>query len=125
MENLYGKVWEKYVIIRPPWSIGCVLKCALKHWIAAVGESFQRKGEAILKDIQMTINTIPTGGRKLEDVTHFLNKCSDLIQTLNDEKHLKLKEATKLNIDVCKKRHYIPIISQNGIFNFIFLLLGS
>lgn len=51
MRSLYGDSWEKYVIIQPPWTIVTVLQCAIKHWIAAVSESFLRKAEAILKEL--------------------------------------------------------------------------
>ncbi|OAD53425.1 Transcriptional protein SWT1, partial [Eufriesea mexicana] len=36
MYTLYGESWEKYVVIRPPWTTVTVLKCAVKHWIAAI-----------------------------------------------------------------------------------------
>lgn len=34
------------------------------------------------------------GGRKLEDVEHILEKCSDLIQAVNTDKHHKLMRQT-------------------------------
>lgn len=51
MRTLYGESWEKYVIIKPPWTIITVLQCAIKHWIAAVSESFIRRAEATLKEL--------------------------------------------------------------------------
>ncbi|KOX69394.1 Transcriptional protein SWT1, partial [Melipona quadrifasciata] len=36
---LYGTSWEKYVILKPPWTVVTVLQCAVKHWIAAVIEN--------------------------------------------------------------------------------------
>lgn len=51
MHTLYGDSWEKYVIIKPPWTTVTVLQCAVKHWIAAISESFERKAEIILKEL--------------------------------------------------------------------------
>lgn len=49
---LYGESWEKYVILKPPWTTVTVLQCAVKHWIAAVSESFSRReAEVILKEL--------------------------------------------------------------------------
>lgn len=50
MEVLYGESWEKYVIMKPPWTAITVLQCAIKHWMAAVSESFRRKAVFILKE---------------------------------------------------------------------------
>jgi hypothetical protein len=102
MENLFGKNWEMHVIIRPPWSIVTILKCALKHWMAAVSESFLRKTESMLRDILICINEVPGGGRKLQDVKFFLDKCNDVIQTLNDSKYPALKPQSLTQIEVSK-----------------------
>ena len=59
MKNLYGEPWERYTIVRPPWSTKDVLKCAVKHWMAAVSESFTRRAEPILKELSETINHLP------------------------------------------------------------------
>lgn len=34
------------------------------------------------------------GGRKLEDVEHILEKCSDLVQAVNPDKHCELMTET-------------------------------
>ncbi|KMQ85613.1 transcriptional protein swt1-like protein, partial [Lasius niger] len=79
MSEIYGETeWKLYVIIKPPWTIVTALKCAIKHWIAAINDSFQRRAEYILKELLQTFEHLPTGGRKLEDVEHILEKCSDL-----------------------------------------------
>ena len=59
MKNLYGDAWERYTIVRPPWSTKDVLKCAVKHWMAAVSESFTRRAEPILKELLETITHPP------------------------------------------------------------------
>lgn len=51
MNALYGASWEKYVILKPPWTVVTVLQCAVKHWIAVVSESFRREAEVILKEL--------------------------------------------------------------------------
>lgn len=51
MYALYGSSWEKYVIIKPPWTTLTVLQCAVKHWIAATSESFRRAAEYTLKEL--------------------------------------------------------------------------
>lgn len=40
------------------------------------------------------------GGRKLEDVEHILEKCSDLVQAVNTEKHSELMTQTFNTITV-------------------------
>lgn len=59
MRNLFGDGWERYTIIRPPWSTVDVLKCAIKHWMAAVSESFMRIADLILKELLDNINNPP------------------------------------------------------------------
>lgn len=60
MSEIYGETeWKIYVIIKPPWTIITALKCAIKHWIAAINESFQRRAEYILKELLDTFTYIP------------------------------------------------------------------
>lgn len=103
MQNLFGDQWEMYVIIRPPWSVVTVLKCALKHWIAAISESFLRGAESILKELSNFITGVPVGGRKLKDVSYFLEKCSDLIQSLKPDKYTDSYREAANSIDVITK----------------------
>jgi len=52
MAEIYGELeWKIYVIIKPPWTIVTALKCAIKHWIAAINESFQKPAESNMKDL--------------------------------------------------------------------------
>lgn len=118
MSEIYGAAeWEMYVIIKPPWTIVTALKCAIKHWIAAINESFQRRAEHILKELLQTFEHLPVGGRKLEDVEHILEKCSDLVQAVNAEKHSELMSQTFNMITELKKkcRSYITNIQQKKL----------
>lgn len=58
MRELYGESWEKYVVIKPPWTAVTVLHCAIKHWIAAISESFLRRAEPILKELMQEFKRI-------------------------------------------------------------------
>ena len=103
MHSLYGESWEKRVIIRPPWTVITVLQCAIKHWIAAISESFMRKAEAILKELLHILKNIP-GERTLKEVGHILNKCSDLIQMVNVDKHPDLMLRASQKMDELRKK---------------------
>lgn len=103
MENLFGNAWERHVIIRPPWSVVTVLKCALKHWMAAVSEAFTRKVESLLKDLQLCISQTPVGGKKLQDVKFFLDTCYNVFQNLNKPKYPALKERSVTQMEVSVK----------------------
>lgn len=60
MSEIYGETeWQLYVIIKPPWTIVTALKCAIKHWIAAINESFQRCAEYILKELLQGFEYLP------------------------------------------------------------------
>lgn len=76
MYTLYGESWDKYVVVKPPWTAASVLKCAVKHWIAAISESFQRKAEVILKEL-FEIFENATGNFNIISVPIFLfsGKC--------------------------------------------------
>lgn len=100
MENLFSKAWERHVIIRPPWTVVTVLKCALKHWMAAVSEAFTRKTEATLKELQLCLRDTPVGGRKLQDVKFFLDKCHDVVQNLNITTYAALQEQSLTKFQV-------------------------
>lgn len=101
MKSLFKDRWEMHVIIRPPWSPVTVLKCALKHWMAAVSDSFTvRKTELMLRDLLDQIRNVPDGGRKLPDVEHFLEKCMDVFQNLHDAKYPQLKQESLEKIEV-------------------------
>nr|XP_031846667.1 uncharacterized protein LOC116433086 [Nomia melanderi] len=103
MHGLYGELWENYVIIKPPWTAVTVLQCAIKHWIAAVNESFLRKAELVLKELlQIFKNT--SGEKTLIEVSCILNKCSDLIQMVNIDKHSNLMIHASQKIDELKQR---------------------
>ncbi|KAM0732746.1 Transcriptional protein SWT1 [Formica fusca] len=122
MSEIYGETeWQLYVIIKPPWTIVTALKCAIKHWIAAINESFQRCAEYILKELLQGFEYLPVGGRKLEDVEHILEKCSDLVQTVNADKHYELMTQTFDAIMELKKecRNYIINIQQKRLHDKI------
>ncbi|KYN17127.1 Uncharacterized protein C1orf26 like protein [Trachymyrmex cornetzi] len=89
MSEIYGEAeWQIYVIIKPPWTTVTALKCAIKHWIAAISESFQRRdAERLLKELLDTFEHTPVGGRKLRDMEYIIEKCSDLVQMVNIDKH--------------------------------------
>ncbi|XP_015586272.1 transcriptional protein SWT1 isoform X2 [Cephus cinctus] len=103
MQNLYGDPWEKHTIIHPPWSPIDVLKCAVKHWMAAVSESFIRRAENILKELLENFKQPPDQGRKLRDVSHILERCSDLVQCAKQDKYPQLVQTTMANIMKLKK----------------------
>ncbi|XP_076676886.1 swt1 RNA endoribonuclease isoform X2 [Andrena cerasifolii] len=105
MHSLYGESWEKRVIIRPPWTVITVLQCAIKHWIAAISESFMRKAEAILKELLHIFKNIP-GERTLKEVGHILNKCSDLIQMVNVDRHPDLMLRASQKMDELRKKYH-------------------
>lgn len=107
MENLFGNNWERHVIVHPPWSILSVLKCALKHWIAAVSESFKNKTEPLLRDIQSCISNVPKGGRKLKDVKLFLNQCYILFQNLDELKYPVFRKKVTEQIHVSLHKYFI------------------
>lgn len=117
MSETYGEAeWKIYVIIKPPWTMITALKCAIKHWIAAINESFQRRAEYILKELQDAFLHVPgilinitcrtricilslilffsVGGRQLEGVEYILEKSSDLVQAVNMDKHSNLVTQT-------------------------------
>ncbi|XP_014237391.1 transcriptional protein SWT1-like [Trichogramma pretiosum] len=113
MNILFGDGWESHVIIRPPWSVIDALKCALKHWMAAVSESFTRKTESTLKELFDCLKIIPTGGRKLKDVQFFLGKCEDMFQTISSSKYPVLKPQMIKKIDELKHRCHESINNFN------------
>lgn len=95
MSEIFGEVeWKIYVIIKPPWTIVTALKCAMKHWIAAINESFHRRAEYILKELHDAFVYVPVGGRKLRDVEYVIEKSSDLVQMVNADKHCDLVTQT-------------------------------
>ncbi|XP_039309297.1 transcriptional protein SWT1-like, partial [Solenopsis invicta] len=95
MSEIYGETeWKIYVVIKPPWTAVTALKCAVKHWIAAINESFQRCAERILKELLDAFVHVPVGGRKLRDVEYILEKSSDLVQAVNMDKHYDLMTET-------------------------------
>lgn len=60
MSEIYGEAeWKFYIIIKPPWTTVTALKCAIKHWIAAINESFQRRAEYILKELLLAFEHSP------------------------------------------------------------------
>ncbi|EFN86993.1 Uncharacterized protein C1orf26-like protein [Harpegnathos saltator] len=90
MTECFGEEWETYVIIKPPWTVVTALKCIVKHWIAAINGSFQTYAESITRELLEIFEHLPVGGRKLQDVEYVLEKCSDLIQAINTDKHYEL-----------------------------------
>lgn len=57
------------------------------------------------------------GGRKLEDVEHILEKCSDLVQTVNADKHYELMTQTFEAIMVM-----LSIFAYIFVIHFIFMI---
>ncbi|KAH0947192.1 hypothetical protein HN011_004039 [Eciton burchellii] len=107
MSEIYGAAnWQTYVIIKPPWTVVTALKCAIKHWIAAISDSFFRRNESesILRELFSTFEHAPTGGRNLHNVKHILEKCSDLIEMVNVDKHGELSKQTLGTIKELQKR---------------------
>lgn len=121
MYGLYGDDWEKYIIIRPPWTVDTALKCAIKYWIAAIGESFLRKAEGILKELLKAFQNLPEGGRRLKDVQYILEACNDLIQMVNTDKHIDLMIRASQKIDEFKNKcqEYEILLSQKRLENEI------
>ncbi|KAL2747576.1 transcriptional protein SWT1-like isoform X2 [Vespula maculifrons] len=103
MKTLFGENWETYTIIKPPWTVLCVLKCAIKHWIAAISEAFDKQAEYLLKELVEIFRSTPSG-RKFEDVAHLLGKTSDLIQMLNVHKYFGLMIRVLDSIEHIRRR---------------------
>ncbi|XP_058790584.1 transcriptional protein SWT1-like isoform X2 [Phymastichus coffea] len=115
METLFGNRWEMHVIIRPPWSVATVLKCALKHWMGAVSFSFKtRKIETMLHDLLEQINNVPEGGRKLNDAKQFLEKCNDIVQGLDSSKYDQFKIEALDKLEKLNQRCTNIINELNG-----------
>ncbi|XP_014484962.1 PREDICTED: transcriptional protein SWT1 isoform X2 [Dinoponera quadriceps] len=104
MEEIYGSEWATYVIIKPPWTVVTALKCIVKHWIAAINGSFQRHVEPTARELLEIFERLPVGGRKLQDVECILEKCSDLIQGINTDKHYELMVQSFNAITELKKK---------------------
>ncbi|XP_018338067.1 PREDICTED: transcriptional protein SWT1 isoform X2 [Trachymyrmex septentrionalis] len=105
MSEIYGEAeWQVYVVIKPPWTTVTALKCAIKHWIAAISESFQRRAEHLLKELLNTFEHMPVGGRKLRDMEYIIEKCSDLVQMVNTDKHYDPLTETFNAITELKKK---------------------
>ncbi|XP_015127152.1 uncharacterized protein LOC107048489 [Diachasma alloeum] len=104
MQNLYGENWEKYVIIPPPWTAITVLKCAIKHWMAAVNDSFIRRAEPILKELYDVMSKYEIN-RRLRDVEHVIDLTYDLVQCLIMKKYPNLIERVELAIQDLRRRH--------------------
>lgn len=34
MEAVFGDLWQKIVVVKPPWSLEDIVRCINKHWIA-------------------------------------------------------------------------------------------
>lgn len=106
MKKLYDETWEKYVIIKPPWTVTCVLKCAIKHWIAATSEVFDRDALNFLKELLEMFKGLSEGSRRLKDIVHLLEKCSDLIQAININKYSELMTRALSAIQDLQQRYY-------------------
>ncbi|KAK0177029.1 hypothetical protein PV328_001119 [Microctonus aethiopoides] len=104
MENLFGDNWERYTITKPPWRTVDVLKCALKHWIAAVSDSFVRRAESILKKLH-EITKKSERNRSLNDVGYIIQLCFDLVQCLRGDKHPNILTKFTVAIDKLRKKH--------------------
>ncbi|XP_076765588.1 swt1 RNA endoribonuclease isoform X2 [Xylocopa sonorina] len=103
MHALYGEIWEKHVFIKPPWTTIAVLQCAIKHWIAAVSESFHRKAEVILKDL-LQIFKSSSGQKTLKENSFILDKCKILVQMIDTSKHRDLMLRVPKKIDELKEK---------------------
>ncbi|XP_078040802.1 swt1 RNA endoribonuclease isoform X2 [Augochlora pura] len=103
MHELYGASWEEYVIMKPPWTVVTVLQCAIKHWIAAVSESFMRKAETILKEL-LQIFRDKSGDKNLSQIDYVLNECTKLIQMVNVVKYPDLMLRAIQKIDELKQQ---------------------
>ncbi|CAL7939993.1 unnamed protein product [Xylocopa violacea] len=103
MHALYGESWEKHVLIKPPWTTITVLQCAIKHWIAAVSESFHRKAEVILKDL-LQIFKSSSGEKTLKENSFILDKCKTLVQMIDISKHRDLMLRVPKKIDELKEK---------------------
>ncbi|KAK9300843.1 hypothetical protein QLX08_006557 [Tetragonisca angustula] len=117
---LYGASWEKYVILKPPWTVVTVLQCAVKHWIAAVSESFRREAEVILKEL-LQIFKDRSDQKTLKEDSYILDRCNDLVQMVNVDKHkaLVLRISQKINELKDKCRRYECQINDYKLCNAI------
>lgn len=120
MSALYGESWEKYVILKPPWTVVTVLQCAVKHWIAAVSESFRREAEVILKEL-LQIFKDRSDQKTLKEDSYILDKCNDLVQMVNVDKYKALVLRISQKIDELKDkcRRYECQISDYKLRNAI------
>lgn len=60
MEKLYGIDWKKYTIVTPPWSVMDVLKCASKHWIAAISDAFHKDAQSLIAKLNEMFTNAPS-----------------------------------------------------------------
>ncbi|XP_026669491.1 transcriptional protein SWT1-like [Ceratina calcarata] len=103
MHSLYGECWEKYVLIKPPWTTITVLQCAIKHWIAIVSESFTKKADVVMKEL-LQIFKDTSDGKRLEERGNILDKCSALVQMLDVSKHSDLMLRASKKIEEVKQK---------------------
>ncbi|XP_011863191.1 PREDICTED: transcriptional protein SWT1-like [Vollenhovia emeryi] len=122
MSQIFGEAeWKIYVIIKPPWTTVTALKCAIKHWIAAINESFERRAEYLLKELLEAFVHIPVGGRKLQDVEYIIEKSSTLVQIADVNKYRDLTAKTFNAITELKEKckRYITDINLKKLHNKI------
>ncbi|KAH0535413.1 uncharacterized protein LOC123266943 [Cotesia glomerata] len=114
MKNLYGETWERHTIIRPPWTVLTVLKCANKHWIAAVSDSFERRAESILKDLVQIVTGLQYSCQ-LKDVETMIQRFNDLVGCLKAVKYPNILENVTEAIEGLKQkfRDSLKLIYRN------------
>ncbi|XP_012257313.2 transcriptional protein SWT1 isoform X1 [Athalia rosae] len=94
MENLYEKNWEKHTIVQPPWSVMDVLKCATKHWIAAISNAFVRSAKSQMEKLSEMFKDAPKYGQSLKYVSEVLDVCQNLVQLVDSKKYAQLANET-------------------------------
>ncbi|XP_074101582.1 swt1 RNA endoribonuclease isoform X2 [Cotesia typhae] len=114
MKNLYGETWERHTIIQPPWTVQTVLKCASKHWIAAVSDSFERRAESILKDLTQIVTGLQYSCQ-LKDIETLIHQFHDLVGCLKSVKYPNILENVTEAIEAVKQkfRDSLKLIYRN------------
>ncbi|XP_057333316.1 transcriptional protein SWT1 [Microplitis mediator] len=115
LKNLFGDNWERHAILRPPWTIITVLRCATKHWIAAVSESFSRQGEFIIKDLLQAISGLRYRCQ-LKDVEQVIKLFYDLVGCLKAEKYPNIIGNVTGTIEELKQKYRdsVKLIYRNN-----------
>lgn len=80
MRAKYNNLWQHVLFKVPPWTLGDVLQCLLKHWIAVFNEVFPRI-EHLINDLKNNLACLESKSPKSlseSEVTNFKDLCLDI-----------------------------------------------